>query len=69
MKREPTGSDEARRSPVRSLRLPRFLIHEEAGLGDVIKRATSLAGITPCGGCAQRAAALNKAVALRPRRH
>ncbi len=42
------------------VRLPGFLVEEEIGLGDVIKRATSAMGIRPCGGCEHRAAALNK---------
>jgi hypothetical protein len=45
------------------VRLPGFLVDDvddEVGLGDVITRATSRAGIRPCGGCAQRAAALNR---------
>lgn len=29
------------------------------GLGDVIAKATSMVGITPCGGCKKRQAALN----------
>jgi hypothetical protein len=41
------------------MRLPGFVIHEDIGLGDVVKRATSAAGIRTCGGCAQRAATLN----------
>ncbi len=44
----------------RRVRLPGFLIEEEVGLGDVIKRATYAMGIQPCGGCQKRAAALNK---------
>ena len=48
----------------RRVRLPGFLKDEEIGLGDVIKRATSSAGIRPCGGCARRAAALNRWVAF-----
>jgi hypothetical protein len=32
----------------------------DVGLGDVIKRATSAIGFTPCGGCARRAATLNR---------
>lgn len=32
------------------------------GLGDVIARATSAIGITPCGGCKQRQEALNKLI-------
>jgi hypothetical protein len=51
----------------RRVNLPGFLVEEEVGLGDVIGRATSWAGIAPCGGCAKRAAALNKRVVLGPR--
>lgn len=42
------------------VRLPGFLIDEEIGLGDAIKRVTYAMGITPCGGCEKRAAALNR---------
>jgi hypothetical protein len=42
------------------VRLPGFIIDEEIGLGDVIKRATSAVGIRPCDRCEQRAAALNR---------
>ncbi len=42
------------------VRLPGFLIEEEIGLGDVIKKTTYAMGITPCGGCEKRAAALNR---------
>jgi hypothetical protein len=42
------------------VRLPGFILEEEVGLGDVIKRVTSAAGIAPCGGCTRRAAALNR---------
>jgi len=42
------------------VRLPGFLIEEEVGLGDVIKRATHAMGIKPCGGCERRAATLNR---------
>lgn len=56
-------SGERERDPFR-VRLPAFLLDEqqEVGLGDVIKRATSAAGWKPCGGCQQRAAALNRRV-------
>jgi len=37
------------------VRLPGFLIDEEIGLGDAIKRATYSMGIKPCGGCRKRA--------------
>jgi hypothetical protein len=46
--------------PAYQVRLPRFVTDEEIGLGDVIKRATSYAGLKPCGGCKHRAAALNR---------
>lgn len=49
------------------VRLPGFLVDEEVGLGDVIKRATSAAGVRPCGGCEQRAERLNRAVRFTPR--
>ena len=42
------------------LRLPGFLIEEEIGLGDAIKRVTYAMGIKACGGCEKRAAALNR---------
>jgi hypothetical protein len=47
------------RQPYR-VRLPGFVKEEEVGLGDAIKRATSSAGIRPCGGCLGRAATLNR---------
>jgi hypothetical protein len=42
------------------VRLPGFLIEEEIGLGDVIKKTTYRLGIKPCAGCEQRAEALNR---------
>lgn len=42
------------------VRLPGFLIEDEIGLGDVIKRATSAIGIRPCTGCQRRAEKLNR---------
>lgn len=42
------------------VRLPGFLIEDEIGLGDVVKRVTYAMGIKPCGGCEKRAAALNR---------
>jgi hypothetical protein len=47
------------RKPYR-VRLPGFVSDEDVGLGETIKRATSTVGITPCGGCNRRAAALNR---------
>jgi len=61
-------ADKSAGQPFR-VRLPGFVSPEEdVGLGDVIKRATSLAGVKPCSGCSQRAAALNRRVAFSGRR-
>lgn len=59
-----TGQDSDQPQKVR---LPGFLVDEDVGLGDVIKRATSWAGITPCSGCTRRAAALNRRVVFTPK--
>lgn len=58
----------ARRGAPHRVRLPGFIDDADAGLGDVIKRATSLVGITPCGGCAERAQRLNRWMVLSGRR-
>jgi len=58
-KKKTSASDPPERKPYRA-RLPGFVSDEEIGVGDVIKRATSMVGIKPCGGCARRAAALNR---------
>ena len=50
------------------IRLPGFITEEDIGLGDVIKLATTKAGIRPCGGCEQRAARLNRWVVFTGRR-
>lgn len=46
------------------VRLPGFLIEDEVGLGDLIKKATYAMGLEPCGGCERRAVALNRWVAF-----
>ena len=53
------GAESAVREPYR-VRLPEFILKQEIGLGDVVKRATSIIGIRPCGGCEGRAAVLNR---------
>jgi len=58
--------DEPRARPPHRVRLPGFLVEEETGLGDAIKRLTYAMGIRPCGGCEQRAAALNRWMVLGP---
>jgi hypothetical protein len=59
--------EENSRQPIR-IRLPGFITEEEIGLGDVIKRVTTTSGIRPCGGCGQRAAALNRWLVFSGRR-
>ena len=59
MKRE--DADVARPGhPAHRVRLPGFVLDEDVGLGDVVKRATRTVGIKACGGCERRAAALNR---------
>ena len=59
--RPPAETPEA---PPHRVRLPGFLLGEEAGheigLGDLIKKTTYGIGIKPCSGCERRAAALNR---------
>lgn len=49
-----------REVPTHRVRLPGFLVEEEIGLGDAIKRVSYAMGVKPCVGCEQRAAALNR---------
>ena len=50
------------------VRLPGFNADQELGLGDIIKRLTTAAGIKPCGGCRRRADALNHRLVFSGRR-
>jgi hypothetical protein len=54
----------AQPAPAR-FRLPGFIVDDEIGLGDVVKRAASYLGMRPCGGCERRAAVLNRLVSFR----
>jgi hypothetical protein len=58
---------QGRSEPYR-VRLPGFTAEMEVGLGEVIKRATSLVGIRPCGSCLGRAANLDRWMVLSGRR-
>ena len=60
MKKQSEAEPDRTERPTHKVRLPGFLIEEEVGLGDVIKRVTYAMGIKPCGGCEKRAAALNR---------
>lgn len=59
MKGKLASNGKSPRQPYR-VRLPGFLIDEEIGLGDIIKRVTYAMNVKPCGGCERRAAALNR---------
>lgn len=70
-KREEENGSQAVKSETQPyrMRLPGFILDEEIGLGDAIKRATYTIGIRPrrdCG-CERRAAALNRWVVFSPR--
>jgi hypothetical protein len=62
-----SSSDQSEPAPHR-VRLPGFTAGAELGLGEVIKRATSLVGIRPCGSCRERAAHLNRWMVFSGRR-
>jgi hypothetical protein len=49
------------------VRLPRFIVHEPIGTGQLIKRATSAVGVRPCAPCEQRAARLDRWLRFEPR--
>ena len=57
---EDNSTPDQSRHPSHHVRLPGFIVDEDIGLGDAIKRTTSYFGIQPCGGCERRAAALNR---------
>jgi hypothetical protein len=61
------GNPARKREPHR-VRLPGFILEEDVGLGDVVKKATSIVGIRPCGGCAERARQLNSWMVFANRR-
>lgn len=60
MKKGTTPKPEKDEREPHRVRLPGFLVEEEIGLGDAIKRVTYAMGIRPCGGCERRAAVLNR---------
>lgn len=66
MKKDEPKNSEPRPRESHRVRLPGFLIEDEIGLGDVIKRATYAMGISACGGCEQRAQTLNRWVRFLP---
>jgi hypothetical protein len=58
-------ADEERRSK-HSIRLPRFLVDEPLGLGQIVKRITKSIGVQPCGSCEDRAARLDRWLRFSP---
>ena len=60
MKEQRAAQPKKDERPAHRVRLPGFLIEEEIGLGDMIKKTTYAMGIQPCSGCEKRATALNR---------
>jgi len=50
----------------RPIRIPIPLVRRPLGLGQAIKRLTVAVGVRPCGGCGQRARALDRRVVIMP---
>lgn len=48
------------------VRLPRFLVDEPVGLGQMVKRVTTAAGVKPCAPCERRAAQLDRWLQVEP---
>lgn len=63
-----SGDVKPTRSVRHRVRIPGFVAETEVGLGDVIKRATSISGIRPCGPCSERATRLNRWLVFSGRR-
>ena len=47
-------------------RLPRFVVDQEIGSGNVVKKVTRFLGVRPCAPCERRAQRLNRLVAFGP---
>jgi hypothetical protein len=66
---EPDTSD-ANTEPAKAthrVRLPRFIVHEPVGMGQIVKRVTSAAGVKPCEPCERRARQLDRWLRVEPR--
>jgi hypothetical protein len=55
-----TDHPEKGRSQPHEVRLPGFIVEENIGLGDVVKRVSYAIGVRPCAGCEKRGALLNR---------
>lgn len=62
------GGQRGHRSEPYRAKIPGFNADTEVGLGDVIGRATSRAGMRPCPSCTERAARLNRWLVFSGRR-
>jgi hypothetical protein len=49
-----------------TVRLPRFVVRESIGAGEVVKRMTEALGVRPCNSCAERAVTLNRWLNVAP---
>ena len=58
------ADDEQR--PRHAVQLPRFLVDEPVGLGEVVKRITTSIGAPPCASCGQRAKRLDQWLRFSP---
>ena len=56
---KPLSQEKNANSPFR-VHLPGFLLSEETGFGDTVKRITYAFGIKPCEGCERRTVSLNR---------
>lgn len=67
MNEQPKETSSSPESTPHRVHLPGWLVKEEIGLGDVIKKATYGVGLKACPGCERRAAALNRWMVFSPR--
>jgi len=49
------------------VQLPRFIVREPMGAGQVVKRMTRAVGMKPCAPCEQRAARMDRWLRIEPR--
>ncbi len=52
-----------------TVRLPRFIVKEPLGLGQIVKRMTSAIGVQPCGPCERRANRMDQWLRVLPSEH
>ena len=52
-----------------TVRLPKFLVKDKVGLGQMVKRVTNSVGVRPCAPCEQRAGRLDQWLRFAPPEH